>query len=254
MASEALADQGFSENELADIMDEIEGLESEFLEDSGEVKDAAVEGREAETAEAVADPEKGVTQTIDTSDEESVVQDSAVADTEQEENAMQSSFEDDLSEVEESEAVDENAFEQNASDLGEMEEEAAAESDDEDSSEFIQELSDGLGINEEPTTNMESLKSDSANKTQIQSQVDDVLLSRDKDDTKLAIVKNTEDHHESNVGTSAEHSKMELSVSGSLDITLNFLVADQKVNLRVDRNEGLIIELDGGARFCVPIK
>ncbi len=46
---------------------------------------------------------------------------------------------------------------------------------------------------------------------------------------------------------------LDLSVAGTMGVELRFKVGDQTIQLKVTEDEGLVIELAGGARFCVPL-
>ena len=52
----------------------------------------------------------------------------------------------------------------------------------------------------------------------------------------------------------ATESGLEFAVHGDLDMKLKFMVGGKHVTLFIDGDEGLVIELDGGARFNIPVK
>ena len=49
------------------------------------------------------------------------------------------------------------------------------------------------------------------------------------------------------------HSKMDFSISGDMQMQLNFTVAGQVVKLNVDEENGFRIEMEGGATFSLPL-
>lgn len=48
-------------------------------------------------------------------------------------------------------------------------------------------------------------------------------------------------------------SKMEFSVTGNMVVNLTFHVGGESVCLTVDEAQGLVIEMDGGAKFTLPL-
>ncbi len=47
---------------------------------------------------------------------------------------------------------------------------------------------------------------------------------------------------------------MDLSVAGTMGVELSFKVGEQTIQLKVSEQDGLVIELAGGAKFCVPLQ
>ncbi|MBF0360787.1 MAG: hypothetical protein HQK49_07240 [Oligoflexia bacterium] len=58
----------------------------------------------------------------------------------------------------------------------------------------------------------------------------------------------------SDVANAANKSKMKFCVSGEMDVELSFNIGGHDVNLRVEKDEGLIIELSQGMKFVMPFK
>jgi hypothetical protein len=52
----------------------------------------------------------------------------------------------------------------------------------------------------------------------------------------------------------SKKSSLELNVAGDMNLDLVFNVAGNKVQLYIDAQNGLTIELPGGAKFCIPIE
>lgn len=68
---------------------------------------------------------------------------------------------------------------------------------------------------------------------------------------KTAPVKNYESSG-SSISSSAE-SKMEFSVAGNMVVNLTFHVGGESICLTVDEAQGLVIEMNGGAKFTLPL-
>jgi len=49
------------------------------------------------------------------------------------------------------------------------------------------------------------------------------------------------------------HSKMEFKVEGQMGLDLNFLIEGHHIHLFVSEAEGFVIEMEGGARFNIPL-
>ena len=51
----------------------------------------------------------------------------------------------------------------------------------------------------------------------------------------------------------ASNASLDFAVSGDLNLSMNFHVGGQKINLTVNENQGFVISLPGGAKFNVPL-
>jgi hypothetical protein len=59
--------------------------------------------------------------------------------------------------------------------------------------------------------------------------------------------------HSQSSHQSSHPAKMHLSVAGDMEISLEFGIHGQTVSLSVDPQEGLVITMEGGAKFCLPL-
>ncbi len=50
-----------------------------------------------------------------------------------------------------------------------------------------------------------------------------------------------------------QNSTMNFTVAGNMTINLAFNVSGQTINLTLDEAQGLVIEMHGGAKFCLPL-
>ncbi len=116
------------------------------------------------------------------------------------------------------------------------------------------------------------LESDLAEKTELQGvidqEVDELLKDRDMDvaaEIETPVVDNvvemaapepapapTPAPAPAPTGAPAQ-THMSFSMSGNATIALDFEFAGQKVSLHVNEEEGFIIEMDGGAKFSIPV-
>jgi hypothetical protein len=47
---------------------------------------------------------------------------------------------------------------------------------------------------------------------------------------------------------------MEFKVAGEMDMNLKFWIGGEWVHVRASAKDGLTVEVDGGAKFCLPLK
>jgi vacuolar-type H+-ATPase subunit H len=218
MAENAI-DQGFNDSELADIMDEIEGLEGEF---STEVDNKPI-------GESSPDEQSSSADGSSLLDEVGELENTADQEVNQAEN-----FSDLTPPAKNKVKESESKVPAKQSKLDEL--------DGLLNQEFVnganKMLSSGeSGVEKSAAKNPDSYK-DAKNKFSI---VNDAATTGRSSRQAM------------NLGDSAAGvSKMEFSLSGSIDLELKFSIADQVINLRVDKNESFIIELGGGMKFTVP--
>jgi hypothetical protein len=59
--------------------------------------------------------------------------------------------------------------------------------------------------------------------------------------------------HNSSLPKGNHPAKMHLSVAGDMEVSLEFGIHGQTISLSVDPKEGLVISMQGGAKFCLPL-
>ncbi len=75
------------------------------------------------------------------------------------------------------------------------------------------------------------------------------------EDRNVVALKNTKEdgykhHHDESTACATE---MDFSVSGEMKLKLNFSISGQHIGLVINKENGLVIEMDGGAKFSLPI-
>ncbi len=60
-------------------------------------------------------------------------------------------------------------------------------------------------------------------------------------------------HEATNISENSHETKMDFSVAGQMNLKLNFWVNGQSIQLHVSEEEGFVIEMDGGAKFSLPV-
>ena len=82
----------------------------------------------------------------------------------------------------------------------------------------------------------------------------DVLLKlADMPQEKAVKTAPVKSYEPSPISSSTAESKMEFSVAGNMVVNLTFHVGGESVCLTVDEAQGLVIEMNGGAKFTLPL-
>lgn len=208
-------DKGFNDDELADIMNEIENLEQEFVDDAQIPKDdgpAEITEEDLKEAQALDDEIDG----SDLEQEESVAQEEVA----QEEVAQEPVAQEEVAEEEVAEEVvaQEEVSEEVVAQQEEVAEEVLAASED-NMDEVLEELSDM------PVEKVVPLERSFA----------------------------AEDHHSKGATSGGAQTALNFSVSGQMNLKMNFEVNGECVSLFVDAQQGLVLEMQGGAKFTLPV-
>ncbi len=162
-------------------------------------------------------------------------------------------------------------------------EESGVESEEVSALDENSDLSKALGIEEQQAYSQDDLIVDKVEipKTDIQksidSELDEILTNNsvDLDDEHEDGIINIEDISQKNeniqeskvvsiiekkVETAKDESsngydtQMDFSVSGKMNLKLNFKIGGHQVQLHVNEKDGFIIEMEGGAQFSLPMK
>lgn len=115
----------------------------------------------------------------------------------------------------------------------------------------IEDLENDLSSSEDPSGAVEEEKIDSEPIVEAKNESKEVLLKLAEMPQEVA-VKTTPPKVQESAKSCAE-SKMEFSVAGSMVVNLTFHVGGESINLSVDESKGLVIEMDGGAKFSLPL-
>ena len=210
------SEQGFNDAELEDIMSEIESLEQDFhdLEDDEVIVDIEKEENEVEVSEDELSAALGIEESDIVEEELVVEKKDAVIKTK-----MQSVIDDEVETLFESkdEAVEPEAIEPEAVELEAVE------------SEIVE---------------LEAVEPETV------SPIAEEIYEEEPpmEEKVVAIKKPTPEFEGSNCET-----QMDFSISGHMKLKLNFTIADQMVSLYVNEEDGFTIEMQGGAKFSVPI-
>lgn len=225
--SELDLEKGFNEAELEDIMSEIESLEKDFgdidgLEDAvedvetlseAEVEAPVMEEEVPEEVDAKQEMESMLESEFGSVEETSPSEDLAVDPTSVEKTAIQSEIEDEV------EAI----FDESVSDEPLVEEPVAEHVEEQPKFEEP--------IFEEPVSEQKDFES---------SMPEGEVVEMSAVEKPVAMA-------------SGHETKMEFSVAGDMKLKLNFWVNGQSISLHVDEEEGFCIEMEGGAKFSLPV-
>lgn len=221
--SELDLEKGFNESELEDIMSEIESLEKDF----GDVDEVESVAEEVEALDEVP--------VEDPVSEEPVMQEEASTPSQEEISEIESRLESEFDSVEEVSSseeliVDPDSVEK-SSIQAEIEEEVEAIFD------------EAAAENVTPETKLEQ---------PIAEEVPMEPVLEDSYEPQAEVVEMNSIEKQATSVKSAE-TKMEFSVAGDMKLKLNFWVNGQSISLHVDEEEGFCIEMEGGAKFSLPV-
>lgn len=225
--SELDLEKGFNESELEDIMSEIESLEKDF----GDVTDIE-EAPSAETEEVVSEEEQAA--------EDPVIEEPVIEETTAEEPAEQ-------------EAVMEVATEVEAV----IEEPSVEEPVIEEKEDFENMLESEFEVTDVATP-AEDLKiaPEAIERSPVQAAIEEEVeamidhhTEEIESEAEVVEMKQPEVKPMSDIG----ETKMDFSVSGQMNLKLNFWVNGQSIELHVSEEDGFVIEMEGGAKFSLPV-
>ncbi|HLE11317.1 MAG: hypothetical protein A2504_03190 [Bdellovibrionales bacterium RIFOXYD12_FULL_39_22] len=241
--------QGFNDSELEDIMSEIESLEHDFheiKEDEAAINDSAQE----DDRQLFSDMEKVAGEDGDR------VPDSA---SEDEELSVALGIKDGPVMATDDLTVEKSVASQKTKVQRAIDEEISGMLDKRESkvveevkSSFSEEILEVEEILDEVTVD----EMDAAVE-EIHPQAKGIKLDEEKmEDSKVVAFKSTKDqqsahHNVEAVGTYP--AEMDFSISGDMKLKLNFTVSGQHIGLFINKEDGLVIEMDGGAKFSLPI-
>ncbi len=212
-------DSSFNEEELADIMSEIESLESEF--DYTELVAETNHDEENSESSALESTSEISQETIPASS----LDDEATSEVSLKEDELAQAISTSTDGTETSEELKVNSLSIKKNDL----------QDDIDNEVKVAMLA-------------------SAPEEKIETSVDKVQESTNVVSIKSAErVAKKEDIMNDIKSVSSEDTKMSLQASGNMNLKLEFEVGGNKVSLYVDESEGLVIQMLGGAKFVIPI-
>lgn len=222
--AEELLEQGFNENELADIMDEIEDLEKEFLGDQEADAGAPTVTKPKEKVAKAPTPPLKIVENPPPEDELNVKEVK-----EQVENPILG--------------------------LENSDDEKIVETDDDSLSQEI--ASEGVAqglFSEKSPTERDKLYSVRKEKTPNQLAVDSVILEENEDNEVKEISTPKTVSQTTPQTQTVPTPQIKFDLTGEISLNLSLIFGGQTINLNLDKNEGLIIELDSGARFVFPNK
>ena len=160
-----------------------------------------------------------------------------------------------LEEVIEDKGFNDSELEDIMNEIEELEKDFAEES----KKKQVDELSEALGIEEE-VVDMSDLRVEDVEigKTELQQVIDDEVESIIREEIDNSAQEEIMDAIEDKIISFEENrpsheSSMDFSVAGQMELKLNFNVGGQLVHIYLNEKEGLTIEMDGGAKFTIPM-
>jgi hypothetical protein len=214
-------EQGFNEDELEDIMNEIENLEKEFVNDDvyAEASETLIEDKLGESL--------GIDTEVDFSEDDLVLDEPVVTKTK-----LQETIDSEVDSLLDAQIESEMhpVAEEPTSELDEITSEIVDDYADEiiNVEETYEEPIDEIVVEEEEVTNVVSISEAKQPSKPIQ---------------EKTIMKNTDNKY---------NTQMDFTVRGEMNMQLNFTIGEQTVKLFVSEEEGFVIEMAGGGKFTLP--
>jgi len=216
-------DQGFNDDELADIMSEIENLEKEFGED---VANEASQGQKLKVEKEEVESKKTDLQ----------------AEIDNEVESLMSKESPPVAEVvtkKEEKIISANALD-----------------------DAIDAIQDEMDIKE---SIVEEIKNEVVSNTVPEEKMDNVVPIKnirneipEKKPVTITPINNMQNQNQNQTNTQTNNqtntqTQLDFCVAGQMNLKLNFTVAGQTISLYVNDNDGMVIEMMGGARFTIPM-
>ena len=237
-------DAGFNDTELEDIMSEIESLEKDFGDVS--VKDDSLE--DLGNLEGLDDLENDDPRSEYVVTEEIIEEEPVMEEIIEEEPVMEEIIEEPVMEEIIEEPVMEEIIEEPVMEV---------ESKEIDEAQLMDELHD----HSEHTEDELKVSAKDIEKTGLQEEIENTVELLMDDEKDISEGEKMSEYQSENVVAfekkedldSMQETHMDFSVSGQMNLKLNFKVNGTWVGLHVSEDEGFVIEMEGGAKFTLPV-